>query len=100
MRSGRLRLHGRAVVDAVLHAQLDVQQAQEVPPRWWCPRCLRPPRERRCSMATVADAVDRVHLRPAGRLHDAAGVGVERFEVAALAFVEQDVEGERTCPSR
>ena len=28
-------------------------------------------------------------------VHDAAGVGVEAFEVAALAFVEQDVERQR-----
>jgi hypothetical protein len=27
-------------------------------------------------------------------LHELAGVGVERFEVAALALVEQDVEGD------
>ena len=41
------------------------------------------------------NAVDRVHLRPSRRLHDAARIGVERFEVAPLAFVEQDVEGQR-----
>ena len=33
-----------------------------------------------------------------GRLHELARVGVQRFEVAPLALVEQDVEGERaTC---
>jgi hypothetical protein len=41
------------------------------------------------------DAVDRVHLGPPGRLHDAARVGVQAFQVAPLAFVEQDVEGQR-----
>ena len=41
------------------------------------------------------DAVDRVDLGRARRLHDAARIGVERFEVAPLALVEQDVEGER-----
>ena len=41
------------------------------------------------------DAVDRVDLGPARRLHDAARVGVQRLEVASLAFVEQDVERQR-----
>ena len=41
------------------------------------------------------NAVHRVDLGPARRLHDAARIGVERFEVAPLAFVEQDVESQR-----
>ncbi|MNX16520.1 hypothetical protein D3C86_463880 [compost metagenome] len=41
------------------------------------------------------NAVHRVHLGPARGLHDAARIGVERFEVAALAFVEKNVERER-----
>ena len=89
--------HRRAVVDAVLHAELDVEQAQEVPDLG---------RRRDRALAAAArqalldrdrrrNAVDRVDLGPARRLHDAARVGVERFEVAPLAFVEQDVERER-----
>ncbi len=41
------------------------------------------------------DTVHRIHLGPSGRLHDAARVGIERLEVAPLAFVEQDVERQR-----
>ena len=94
---GALRRDRRAVVDAVLQAELDVEQAQEVPDLG---------RRRDRALAAAArqalldrhrrrDAVDRVDLGPAGRLHDRARVGVERFEVAPLAFVEQDVERER-----
>ena len=94
---GRLRLHRGAVVDAVLDAQLDVEQAQEVPDLGGgahgalaaAARQALLDRDRR------RNAVDRVHLGPARRLHDAARIGVERFEVAPLAFVEQDVEGQR-----
>ncbi len=57
---------------------------------------LRPPRDRRCSMATVGrNAPDGIHLGPARGLHDGARIGVQRFEVAALAFVEQDVKRQR-----
>ena len=41
------------------------------------------------------NAVDRIDLGPAGRLHDGTGVGVERLQVAALALVEQNVESQR-----
>ena len=41
------------------------------------------------------NAVHRIDFGPARRLHDAARVGVERFEVTPLPFVEQDVEGQR-----
>ena len=94
---GRLRAHFGAVVDAVLHAQLHVQQAQEMPE-------LGGGADRRLAAAARQALLDRhrgrnpvhrVDLGPAGRLHDAACVGIERFQVAALAFVEQDVEGER-----
>src|SRR6185436_12974743 len=40
------------------------------------------------------DAEDGVDVGPRGALHELARVGVERLQVAALAFVEQDVEGE------
>ena len=36
-----------------------------------------------------------IDLGPAGRLHDAAGVGIERLQVTPLAFVEKDVKRER-----
>src|SRR5690606_36024112 len=39
-------------------------------------------------------AVDGVDVRPRRRLHELAGVGVQRLEITALALVEQDVEGD------
>mmetsp|Transcript_21531 Transcript_21531/g.83650 ORF Transcript_21531/g.83650 Transcript_21531/m.83650 type:complete len:653 (-) Transcript_21531:1654-3612(-) len=92
-----LRPHRRAVVHAALHAELDVEQAQEMPDFGGCRhRALAPAaREALLDGDRRRDAPDRVHLGPAGRLHDAARVGVQRFEVAALALVEQDVEGQR-----
>ena len=41
------------------------------------------------------DAVHRIHLGPAGRLHDGARIGIQGFEVTPLPFVEQDVKGQR-----
>ncbi len=83
-------------VRAVLHAQLDVHQPQEVPDLGGGGhRALAATaREALLDGHRGRNAPDRVHLRPTGRLHDAAGVGVEGFEVAALALVEQDVEGQ------
>ena len=94
---GALRLHRRAVVHAVLQAQLHPQQAQEVPD-------LGGGGHGALAAAAAQPlfdghrgryAVNRVHLGPPGRLHDAAGVGVQAFQIAPLPFVEQDVEGQR-----
>ena len=41
------------------------------------------------------DAVDGVDVGARRGLHELARIGVQRFEIAALAFVEDDVEGER-----
>ena len=92
-----LRAHLGAVVHAALRAQLHPQQAQEVPDLGGgghgalAPAAAQPllDRHRR------RNAVDRIHLGPARWLHDAAGVGVEAFQVAPLPLVEQDVEGQR-----
>ena len=50
------------------------------------------------------DAEDGVHVRAARRrLHKLPRIGVERFQVAALALGKQDVEGQRglaRCPRR
>ncbi len=94
---GRLRLHGCAVVHAVLRAQLDVQQAQKVPHLGGGAHGGLAPAARQALLNGHGgrNAVHRIHLGPACGLHDAAGVGVEAFEVAALAFVEQDVERQR-----
>jgi hypothetical protein len=68
--------HGSAVVHAVLQAELDPQQAQEVP------HLRRGGDRARASAATQPlldghrrrDAVDGIHLGPAGRLHDGASI--------------------------
>ena len=44
------------------------------------------------------DAVDRVHVGPRRGLHELARIGVQRLEIAALAFVEQDVEASVDLP--
>jgi hypothetical protein len=87
----------RAVVHAVLHAELDVQQAQEMPD-------LRRRAHRRLAPAAGqplldrdgrGNAVHRIDFRAARGLHDAARVRIERLEVAPLTFVEKDVERQR-----
>jgi len=40
------------------------------------------------------DAEQAIDVGPAGRLHELARVGVERFQVAPLALAEDDVEGQ------
>ena len=94
---GRLRLHGGAVVHAVLHAQLDVEQAQKVPHLGRRAHGGFAPAARQALLDghRRRDAVHRIDLGPTRRLHDAARVGVERFEITPLAFVEQDVERQR-----
>ena len=92
----RLRRNGRAVMDAMLHPQLDVEQAQEMPDLGGgANRRLAPAtRQSLLDRHRRRNAIHRVHLRPSGRLHDAARIRVERLQIAPLAFVEQDVEGE------
>ena len=96
-RVGGLRLDARAAVGAVLHAELDVQQAQEM---------IDLGERRDGALAAAAagalldghrrrNAEDGVHVGARGRLHELARIGVQRFEVAALALGEQDVEGQR-----
>ena len=41
------------------------------------------------------NAKNRVDIRLACRLDDRSGIGIERFEIATLALVEQNVECER-----
>ena len=92
-----LRRHLCSVMDAMLGAKLDEQQPQKVPD-------LGRGAHRRLAPAAAQalldrhrgrDAVHRVDLGSTGRLHDGARVGVERLQVTALAFVEQDVERQR-----
>ena len=91
---GRLRRHRRAVMDAMLGAKLDEQEPQKVPDlgggthRRFAPAAAQALLDRHRRRY----AVHRIDLGPACRLHDGARISVERLEVAALAFVEQDVE--------
>jgi hypothetical protein len=92
-----LRLDRHGAVGAVLGAELDVEQAQEV-------LDLGERADRALAPAAAGalldgdggrDAEDGVDVGPRRGLHELAGVGVERLEVAALALGEEDVEGQR-----
>ena len=88
---------GVVVIRAVLRAELHVEQPQEVVD-------LGQRRDRALAAAAARalldrdrrrDAEDRVDVRARRGLHELARVGVQRFEIAALPFGEQDVERER-----
>ena len=91
---GRLRLDGGVTGRTVLRAQLDVQQAQEMVDLG--------ERGHRALAAAAAgplfdrhgrrDAEDGVHVGARCGLHELAGIGVERLEIAPLPFGEQDIE--------
>ena len=89
-----LRLDHRAVFRAVLDPQLLVKQPQEV---------IDLGQRGDGALAPAAagplfdgdrrrDAVDAVDIRSRRRLDELPGIGVERFQVAALALAEDDVE--------
>ena len=86
----------------MLHAQLHVQRAQEVVHLGGgAHRALAAAtRDKRCSIATVGrNAIHRIHLRATRRVCTSdPGVSVERFQIAALAFVEQDVKRQVDLP--
>ena len=90
----RLRRHWRAVMDAVLGTELDKQQPQKVPDfgggahGGFAPA----PAQALLDRHRGRNAIDRVHLGPARRLHDRARIGVERLQVTALTLVEQNVK--------
>jgi hypothetical protein len=90
----RLRRHRCAVMHAVLCAQFDKQQAQKMPDLGGGADggFATAPAQALLDRHGGWYAIHRIHLGPAGRLHDGTGVGVEAFEVTALAFVEQDVK--------
>ena len=92
----RLRCHSRAVVDAVLRAELDVEQPQKVPDLGGSTDSgfSAATREPLLDRHRRRNAVDRVHFRATCGLHDGTGVGVERLQIATLSFVEKNVEGQ------
>ncbi len=92
-----LRLDRHPAVGAVLSAELDVEQPEEVID-------LRERRDRALASATAGALLDRdrgrnpedrVNVGPRRALDELARVGVERLEIAPLALGEQDVESER-----
>ncbi len=93
----RLRRHRHVAVGAVLHAELHVDEPQEVIELGQRGHRRLPAAARGALLDRHRgrNAVDRVDVGSARGLHDRARVGVQRFEVAALTFVEQDVECQR-----
>ena len=93
----RLRRHRCAVVDAMLRAQLDKQQAQKVPDlgggahRRFAPAPAQPLLD--CHRGR--NAIHRIHLRAPRRLHDGTGIGVERLQITPLPLVKQNVKRQR-----
>ncbi len=96
-RIGGLWLDRHVAVGAVLDAELDVQQAQEVVD-------LRQRPDGALAAAAAGalldrdrgrDAEDRIDVGTGRRLHELPRVGVERLEVPALPLGEHDVEGQR-----
>ena len=81
----------------MLNAQLDVKQTQEMPDLGGGAhgRFATAARQALLNRHGGRDAVHRIHLGAACRLHDASGIGVQAFQVAALAFVEQNVKRQR-----
>src|SRR5690606_32690227 len=91
-----LRFDLYPAVGAVLLAELYVEQPQEVVD-------LGERRHRALAAAATRalldrhrrrDAEDAVDVGARRRLHELARIGIQRFEVAALAFSEHHVEGE------
>src|SRR5262249_35067297 len=92
-----LRRDRHVVIGAMLRAELDVEQAQEM---------VRLGERGHRALAAAAggalldrdrgrNAEDRVDVGARSRLHELARIGVQRLEVAALSLGEEDVEGER-----
>ena len=93
----RLRGHGGTVVHTVLHAQFYKKQAQKVPDLGGgAHRAFAPAtRESLLNSHRGRNAVHRIHIRPTRWLHDGTGVSVERLQVTALPFVEQNIKRQR-----
>ena len=94
---GCLRLHRGVVVHAVLDAQFHIQQAQEMPNLGGGAHggFAATPGQALLDRHGRWNAVDSIHLGAPSGLHDGAGVGVQALQIPALAFVEQDVKGQR-----
>ncbi len=97
----RLRLDRDAAVRAVLDAELHEQQPQEGIDLGERRNGALPAAAARALLDCHGrgDAVDPVHVRPARRLYELPRIGVQRFQVPALPFGEEDVEGDRAFPA-
>ena len=96
-RGRALWLDRQVAIRAILRAELHIEEPQEVID-------LRERRYRALASAAAGalfdgngwrDAKDGIHVGARRRLHELPCIGVQRFEVAPLALVEQDVESER-----
>ena len=90
----------RVVIRTVLRADLDVEQPQEMID-------LGERGDRALASAPAGALLDRhrrrnaedsVDVRARGGLHELARIGIERLEIAALSFREQDIERQRALP--
>ncbi len=92
----RLRFDGDIAVRAVLSAEFDEQQAQEVMDFGqrgdgaFAPAAAGALLDRD-GRRNTGDGVD---LGPRRWLHELARIGVERLEIAPLTFIEQNIEGD------
>src|SRR5690625_3831853 len=93
---GRLWRNSNVAAGTHLGAQANIEQAQKMID-------LRHGRNRGFSATTTGsllngdggrDAVNGINIRLAGRLHNTASVGIQRFEIAPLPFVEKNIEGQ------
>src|SRR5690606_4449969 len=93
---GPLGFDGYVAVRAVLRAQFHVEQPQKMVDfrHRGHGRFAAPAAGALLDGYRGGNAVDGVDVGLAGGLNDGACVGVERFQIAALPFVEQDIEGE------
>ena len=95
-RGRALWLDRQVAIRAILRAELHIEEPQKVID-------LRERRYRALASATAGalfdgdgrwDAEDGIHVGSRRRLHELPCIRIQRFEVAPLAFVEQDVESE------
>ena len=91
---GALGFHRRAIKNAMLCAQLDKQQAQKMPDfgRRADGGLDAAARQALLNSYRGRNAIHRIDFRSTRGLHDAAGIGIERLQIAPLAFVEQNIK--------
>ena len=90
----RLRGHRGTIMDAVLGAELHIEQAQEVPHLGGGAHGGFAPTTREALLNGHCrwNAIHRIHLRTTRGLHDAAGIGIQTLEITTLTFVEQNIK--------